>query len=60
MIHVVCNPVFKCSKERVKSFMFRYGVLYMDRKMENFNRRHNHVDTIIFWHRQLCERDTYC
>ena len=33
MLHVACNPVLRCSKQRVKSFINRYC-------------RYNHVDTI--------------
>ena len=43
MLDLVCNPVLRCSKQRVKSFIICYCT-YMDRKIEYFI--YNHVDTI--------------
>ena len=36
MLHVVCYPVLRCSKQRVKSFIILF--LYMDRIIAYFNR----------------------
>ena len=46
VLHGVCNPILRCSKQRVKSFMICYRT-WIERLNTSIN-RYNHVDTIFF------------
>ena len=46
MLHVICNPVLRCSKQRVRGF-----IIYYCTWIERYNisiDRYNHVDNIFF------------